>query len=36
MPIAAEVLKNVNDSGFSFDEDSLEEAVDKLNEITRD
>lgn len=36
MPIAAEVLKQVNDSGFSFDEDTLEEAVDKLNEITRD
>ena len=36
MPVAAEVLKQVNDSGFSFDEDTLEEAVDKLNEITRD
>ena len=36
MPIAAEVLKQVNDSGFNFDEDTLEEAVDKLNEITRD
>ena len=36
MPVAAEVLKQVNDSGFNFDEDTLEEAVDKLNEITRD
>lgn len=36
MPIAAEVLKQVNDSGFNFDEDTLEEAVDKLNEITKD
>lgn len=36
MPVAAEVLKQVNDSGFSFDEDTLEEAVDKLNEITKD
>ena len=36
MPVAAEVLKQVNDSGFNFDEDFLEEAVDKLNEITKD
>lgn len=36
MPVAAEVLKQVNDSGFNFDEDTLEEAVDKLNEITKD
>lgn len=36
MPVAAEVLKQVSDSGFNFDEDTLEEAVDKLNEITRD
>ena len=36
MPVAAEVLKQVNDSNFNFDEDTLEEAVDKLNEITRD
>nr|DAO18781.1 MAG TPA: protein of unknown function (DUF1731) [Caudoviricetes sp.] len=35
MPVAAEVLKQVNDSGFNFDEDTLEEAVDKLNEITK-
>ena len=36
MPVAAEVLKQINDSGFSFDEDTLEEAVDKLNEFIRD
>lgn len=36
MPVAAEVLKQVNDSGFSFDEDTLEEAVDKLNEFIKD
>lgn len=36
MPIAAEVLKQINDSGFSFDEDTLEEAVDKLNEFIKD
>lgn len=36
LPIAAEVLNQVNGQGFNFDEDTLEEAVDKLNEITRD
>ena len=36
MPVAAEVLKQINDSGFSFDEDTLEEAVDKLNEFIKD
>lgn len=42
MPVAAEVLKQLNDSrqlndsGFGFDEDTLEEAVDRLNKITRD
>lgn len=36
MPAAAEVLKQINDSGFSFDEDTLEEAVDKLNEFIKD
>lgn len=36
MPVAAEVLKQVNDSGFSFDESTLEEAVDKLNEFIKD
>lgn len=36
MPVAAEVLKQINDSGFSFDENTLEEAVDKLNEFIKD
>ena len=36
MPVAAEVLKQINASGFSFDEDTLEEAVDKLNEFIKD
>lgn len=36
MPVAAEVLKEVSNSGFDYDENSLEEAVDKLNEITKD
>lgn len=36
LPIAAEVLNQVNGQGFNFDEDTLEEAVDKLNEITKD
>lgn len=35
MPVAAEVLNQVNGQGFDFNEDSLEEAVDKLNEITK-
>lgn len=36
MPVATEVLKQINDLGFSFDEDTLEEAVDKLNEFIKD
>lgn len=36
MPVAAEVLKQINDSGFSFDEDTLEGAVNKLNEFIKD
>lgn len=36
LPVAAEVLNQVNGQGFNFDENSLEEAVDKLNEITKD
>lgn len=36
MPVAAEVLKLVSDSGSSFDESTLEEAVDKLNEFIKD
>ena len=35
LPVAAEVLNQVNGQGFDFNEDSLEEAVDKLNEITK-
>lgn len=35
LPVAAEVLNQVNGQGFNFDEDTLEEAVDKLNEITK-
>ena len=35
LPVAAEVLNQVNGQGFNFDEDTLEEAVDKLNEFTR-
>lgn len=36
MPVAAEVLKLVSDSGSSFDESTLEEAVDKLNKFIKD
>lgn len=36
MPIAAEVLNELTQQGLSFTEDNLEEAVDKLNEITKD
>ena len=36
LAVAAEVLNQVNGQGFDFNEDSLEEAVDKLNEITKD
>lgn len=35
LPVAAEVLNQVNGQGFDFNEDSLEGAVDKLNEITK-
>ena len=36
LPIAAEVLNQVNGQGFDFNEDSLEEAVDKLNDLIKD
>lgn len=36
MPVAAEVLKLVSDSGSIFDESTLEEAVDKLNKFIKD
>lgn len=42
LPVAAEVLKQLsdsgqlNDSGFSFNEDTLEEAVDRLNDLIKD
>lgn len=36
MPVAAEVLKLVNDSNFNFNEDTLEEAIDKLNGFIKD
>lgn len=36
MPVAAEVLKQINNLGFSFDENTLEEAVGKLNEFIKD
>lgn len=36
LPIAAEVLSELTQQGLTFNEDSLEEAVDKLNELTKD
>ena len=36
LPVAAEVLNELTQQGLTFNEDSLEEAVDKLNELTKD